>query len=83
MNKNRLHHRIPVSVETRNRLRDFSYGGGAIYDDVLNFLLDAVRQDGEDDYMAARRLRPAIAAYLARRAGGEEQAAEAAAAGAR
>jgi hypothetical protein len=60
MGDRRLNKRIPVYNDTQTRLRDFAYGGGATYDEVINFLLSAIQKPGEDDMSAGRRLRTAI-----------------------
>lgn len=66
MGDRKLNHRIPVYEETRDRLRDFAYGGGGVYDDVLNYMLDAMKQEGESDLEAGLRLRASIRAYVER-----------------
>lgn len=43
--------RIPVQHETQERLRDFSSGLSATYDEAINFLLDILNDDEVLDYL--------------------------------
>lgn len=43
--------RIPVTDETRDRLKDFARGLDANYDGALNFLLDLLTDDEILDYL--------------------------------
>lgn len=63
MGERRLNKRIPVYDDTQTRLRDFAYGAGATYDEVINFLLSAIQKAGEDDMDAGKRLRGVVDKY--------------------
>lgn len=49
--------RIPLTPDTRDRIKDFKHGFGGRYDDALEYLLDLVVHPGESDYEAGKRIR--------------------------
>lgn len=56
-------HRINVTEETRDRLRDFADGAGITYDDAINFLLDKYAGHFEV-WQAGRENRDAIQEHV-------------------
>lgn len=49
--------RVPLTPTTYERLRTFSRGLDASYDETINLLLDLVIQPGEDPLLAGKRKR--------------------------
>jgi histidinol-phosphate/aromatic aminotransferase/cobyric acid decarboxylase-like protein len=50
--------RVPLTEETRERLKDFVRGLGADdYDSAINFLLDFIKKNDEAETLAGFRLR--------------------------
>lgn len=50
-------YRIPITSETLQKLKDFSYGMATTYDGAIAELLKLAMQQGDDEYMAGKRLR--------------------------
>lgn len=57
---NLANYRIPITGETLQKLKDFSYGLSTTYDGAIVKLLELATQSGEDEYMAGKRLRDGI-----------------------
>jgi hypothetical protein len=71
-----LNKRIPVYTETQDRLRDVAYGSGVTYDALLNYMLDTLKQEGENDLDAGLRLREIVRAHAKQHGAGDEAESE-------
>ena len=56
--------RIAVTKDTRQRLKDFAYGLGGEYNQVIDFLLFQVMPTGADPIKVGRQLRPDFERFI-------------------